>query len=235
VLADGKTPVSELQQSFSITPLTVGALQLPALRLPWWDVEKNKLVWAELPAQMIQVVDNLGHVPSLKNAETRVDVPTPQVTSLYFIWPQYVLLTSSLISLFIALGYSWYQRWPSQIKLNVTLPTPAIVSTALFKQRLLVTEELADVKQLIQIYAQSHWQTQRYDSLQTIAQQLIERYDYGGSAAQLLKQLSDALYGHQPLELSIWKSLWIATLNQLECKTAVTQIAENALEPFNYH
>jgi len=139
-----------------------------------------------------------------------------------------------LISLFIALGYSWYQRRP-QIIPKITLPTPAIVSTVLFKQRLLVTEELADVKQLIQIYAHSHWQTQRYDSLQTIAQRLIERYEYGSSAAQLLKQLSDALYGHQPLELSIWKSLWIATMNQLERKTTVTRIAENALEPFNYH
>lgn len=52
---DGGRLLATLEQKQAIVPGQAGPLQLPAMRLPWWDVSRDQLAWAELPARDIVV------------------------------------------------------------------------------------------------------------------------------------------------------------------------------------
>ena len=52
---DGGRLLATLEQKLAIVPGQAGPLQLPAVRVPWWDVAKDQLAWAEIPAREIDV------------------------------------------------------------------------------------------------------------------------------------------------------------------------------------
>lgn len=45
------------QQSLAIVPTQNGRIIIPEVRIPWWNLDKNKLEYAVLPAQTIQVAE----------------------------------------------------------------------------------------------------------------------------------------------------------------------------------
>ena len=45
------------QQSLAIVPTQSGRIIIPEVRIPWWNLDKNKLEYAVLPAQTIQVAE----------------------------------------------------------------------------------------------------------------------------------------------------------------------------------
>lgn len=45
------------QQSLAIVPTKSGRIIIPEVRIPWWNLDKNKLEYAVLPAQTIQVTE----------------------------------------------------------------------------------------------------------------------------------------------------------------------------------
>jgi hypothetical protein len=48
--------VATLEQKLAIVPAQAGTLELPAIRLPWWDVAQDRLAWAQLPSRSVEVL-----------------------------------------------------------------------------------------------------------------------------------------------------------------------------------
>lgn len=205
LLPDGKTPGTQALQTFSITPLKTGTLHLPAVRIPWWNTQKNSLAWAELPAQTLSVIPNQAtYTPKLEEPLSKLVTSSPPVfvTQYTSLSPaQYVFLTLSLIALFIALWQSYSSHrlaaLPHQENKSLSLST--------FKKRLQQTQDMLVIKQLIQEYAHSHWHLPQHASLHHIAHYLNEHYEEGEAYHRLFKELDAALYGHHEIFLEGWK------------------------------
>lgn len=60
---DGATIVGQLQQSFVLIPSQPGELEIPELRLRWWDVNSDQVQLAVLPGRRIQVVSAADDEP----------------------------------------------------------------------------------------------------------------------------------------------------------------------------
>lgn len=56
--ADGLA--GERSRRVAIVPQRPGSLQIPALRIPWWDTEADVQRWAELPARQIEVLPGVA-------------------------------------------------------------------------------------------------------------------------------------------------------------------------------
>jgi len=220
ILNDKKTPISQITQSFSLIPLNIGTLQLPAIRIPWWNVQTKKLMWAQLPAQTIQVLPNQNYstpshvmAPTIPTKTESQPTPTPVAVRqpvsqpLYFSQAQYGLLACAIVALIIALGHSWFgRRVEFQKKRQSPVSSkPARMSESMFKKRLDTLTEAVAIKQLFQEYAHLRWQTPQNASLQTIVQHATTHIHNGELLAGLVKELNAALYGQQGFDLKSWK------------------------------
>jgi hypothetical protein len=246
ILPDRKTPVSTIIQSFSLIPLNTGKLQLPAIRIPWWNVKKNILTWAELPAQTIEVIPNQNYITPQNNMTssnvvttepktvTVVNQPTSQPT--YFSQAQQVLLALAISALLIALWHSWYTRYrlsKNEHQRHIADKKSSWMSDAVFKKRLESTTELATIKQLIQEYAHLRWQISKNASLQTIAQHLTKHYVGSGQTTDLFKDFNAALYGKQAFDLMDWKKRCRILLTRLKEKKGFREKEEAVFGPLN--
>jgi hypothetical protein len=128
---DGGRLVATLEQKLAIVPGGPGALELPAIRLPWWDVESDRLAWAQLPAKTVevlpaaQIAGATGHTiadAGLDASPLQSQTPIPTGTSLGIapgsLWPWISLLFATLW--LGTLGLWWLS--PRQLK-----PTRAAV------------------------------------------------------------------------------------------------------------
>jgi hypothetical protein len=60
------------QQSLAIVPTKSGRILIPEVRIPWWNLEKNKLEYAVLSAQTIQVSEP-SQVNKTASSQTKVE------------------------------------------------------------------------------------------------------------------------------------------------------------------
>ena len=226
--ADHKTPVSTVTQTFSLIPLKAGIIQLPALRISWWDVEKRLIRWAELPAQTLKVVEN----PSLVTAAlpvTPLMQPTTQgqtVTEMVrFDIVQYVLLGLSLS----ALGIAWWRIRREKMQLVVYQAPVARLSFAEFARQMRATEQVKEMQQLIQTVTHQHWGMPRHLALHSLARE-IQGQD--AELASALKKLEAALYGQQPFDLNDKQQI-IARLALVKPAQFVAVEMPTVLSPLN--
>lgn len=217
-----RTPVSKITQSFSLIPLKTGQLHLPAIRLPWWDIEDKQLKWVEIPAQTIEVIENANYTAPANSTMAIASQPQPTAvatassnssyqTIAELSKIQYGLLILALLALIIALGQSWYFRTQYALVPKTASQSPAQKKAQQLKQKnllkqLAATDDPSEFKQLIQYYAQARWQTPANASLQTINRHLTTHYQAVEPLVELLKQLDSALYGQEELEWQSWKT-----------------------------
>lgn len=194
--ADHKTPVSTVTQTFSLIPLKAGDLPLPALRIGWWDTEKQVMRWAELPPQTLHVVENPNLVPVTPVAPpVQMSPAAPSVPEmLRFDWVQYGLLGLSLLALGIAWGMLRGSRRQPTVSTKDSAPT---LSIAEFKRRMQATEQANEIQQLIQTFANQHWKLPRHTTLHHLAQQTQD-----AELATALKHLEATVYGQQAFDLT---------------------------------
>lgn len=235
--ADKKTPLSTIIQSFSLIPLRVGSLNLPAVRIPWWDVEKHSLAWAELPAQTIEVVNSSSFTSS---GMTMVDMSTsfvvPRSQSIYLSRVQYVLLSLAVLVLLIALWQSWLLRRRGVVLLSETDDELSCMSGAAFSRRLSSMEALPAIKGLIQEYAHCRWQTPVNVPLGTLAGLLRERCQNGEAVGELFREFEVAWYGGQgEFDLTDWKRRCGTLLSHLKDRPVSKSRGRGrvVLEPLN--
>lgn len=224
---DHKTPISVVTQTFSLIPLKTGKLTLPPLRISWWDIEKQQVRWAELPAQTIQVVENPQLVTATPSTNPIATIPEIRVVTEIapFHWMQYTALGISLA----ALGFCWWQ-----VRQNLPRPPSKSAPTVLPKitdllRQLETTEQLTELQVLIQTVAQQHWGVPRTVSLHTLAQQ-VQSQDT--ELAEVLKKLDAALYGQQSFD-STDKQQLIGRISQFKCPLTAPIVESTPLLPLN--
>lgn len=103
------------QQSLAIVPTKSGRLLIPEVRIPWWNLEKNKLEYAVLPAQTIQISEpsqvnktassQISAAPSTESAGTIV----VNQSGLWVI-TTLLLLISNMITIFLL----WRKNTPKK-------------------------------------------------------------------------------------------------------------------------
>ncbi len=225
-LPNKKIPASTITSSFSIIPINIGALELPAIRIPWWDLQNQKLAWAELPAQTIQVIANASNV-IVDKVPAEIVQQKLVIRQLAFTNTQYACLILAILALLTALWQSWYGRH------NITVPKlKPSMSNSTFKRRLTALDRLPEIKLLIQEYAHLRWQTAKNSSLQAIANQL----PMTNQLTELFNELNAAMYGSKRVfdlfDLLDWKQRCINLFGQLKTEKS-SKSAEIVFNPLN--
>ena len=226
--ADHKTPVSTVTQTFSLIPLKAGIIQLPAIRINWWDVEKRLIRWAELPAQTLKVVENPNLVTAASPAIslTQPIMQEQIVTEMVrFDIVQYGLLGLSLS----ALGIAWWRVRREKIQLVVYQAPAATLSFAEFTRQMQATEQMQEMQQLIQMVAHQRWGMPRHLALHSLAREIQEQ---DAELANALKKLEAALYGQQLFDLNDKQQI-IARLALVKPAQFVAVEIPTALSPLN--
>jgi BatD DUF11 like domain len=227
--ADHKTPVSTVTQTFSLIPLKAGVIQLPTIRISWWDTEKQLVRWAELPAQTLQVIDN----PNIITAPAPATPQTQSVTQVQIVTEmvrfdvvQYGLLGLSLG----ALGIAWWRvRREKMPFIKHKIQVTTTLSFAEFKRQMQATEQAKEMQHLIQTVVQQQWGLPRQIALHNLAQD-IQTQD--AELANLLKKLEAALYGKQQFDLADKQQI-ISRLPLVKPLQFVAEQIPIALSPLN--
>lgn len=109
------------QQSLAIVPTKSGRILIPEMRIPWWNLKKNALDYAILPAQTIQVAEasNPSNIasnnqPDRKSAANKLSASTMNSSSFSSLWifSTLLLLVSNIITAF----FLWRKKEPTLIE-----------------------------------------------------------------------------------------------------------------------
>lgn len=213
LLEDG-TPVTTLKQSISIIPLNTGELELPALRIPWWDVKEKTVKWAELPAQKISIAagQTVAQIAPAPIGAPQTVVKVVYDTRLNTL--QHTVLSIAIIALCVALFLSWRIR-----NTTVSIQASRKEKVAIITHSLAKAETAEALQQCIQQDAQQRWQLPAYSALQKIIAHVQQNYEHSDAFIQCVRQLDGHLYGgQQSLEIEAWKTAYSHSLKQLKEK-----------------
>lgn len=113
-----------LQQSLAIVPTQSGRITLPEVRIPWWNIKSNKLEYAILPEQVVNVApaaqsasfesSQQPAVPSTAAATTSAAI---KQSSGYWILATLILLITNLITAFLLWSKSGIDKQDAEIVL----------------------------------------------------------------------------------------------------------------------
>ena len=104
------------QQSLAIVPTKSGRLLIPEVRIPWWNLEKNKLEYAVLAAQTIQISEssqaNITASSQTKAKASAVESAEAVVVNQSGLWvvTTLLLLISNMITVFLL----WRKKAPKE-------------------------------------------------------------------------------------------------------------------------
>lgn len=76
---DGKWVVGSREEKFVLVSSQPGTVTLPAIHVPWWNIETSRWEEANLPARVLTV---LGTLPPASSAQTPPSVQAPSVASI---------------------------------------------------------------------------------------------------------------------------------------------------------
>ncbi|OUS39260.1 hypothetical protein A9R00_09970, partial [Oleispira antarctica] len=105
------------QQSLAIVPTKSGRILIPEVRIPWWNLEKNKLEYAVLPAQTIQVANasqgtktSSSQNKEATNSDQVASAAAPNQSTLWLITTLLLLISNMLTAFFL-----WRKKAPASI------------------------------------------------------------------------------------------------------------------------
>lgn len=218
-----------LQQSLAIVPTQSGRITIPEMRIPWWNLETNRLEYAILPTQTVTIAapENALSVGSSQQAET----PTGTLSSTannpallnnqntgYWIAATLFLLISNVISAFLLWNKS-------------SLP----VETAIKSSELSSKERLKKVKHACQkndplLIRQSlkEWSQQEFgiSSLDELAQQFNNTL-----LSNSLSELDSVLYQNRENSAFNGQLLWNNLSQAIKKKYSSTSNDQSELSP----
>lgn len=121
--SSSKGLAAERSRRFAIVPSQAGELQIPALKIRWWDVAAGQERLAQLPARAIQVLPAAGTAPAPPRPATSPPESGTGISSeqnalaMNQAWPW------MLLSLMLAMGWAW-TAWHSRQKADAQ-PKPS--------------------------------------------------------------------------------------------------------------
>ena len=155
------------QQSLAIVPTQSGRLVIPEMRIAWWNLEKNKLDYAILPAQTIQVAEASNAITAASSqsdqqaAQAQTNITQAQNTpplSSFWIVATLFLLVSNLITAF----FLWRKN-----EIEVAVKEKPIDTPQHFKQLRKACQENnpKEIRQHLKGWAQQQYEISNLDQL----------------------------------------------------------------------
>ena len=240
LLSNTRIPATYITQTLSVIPLQVGQVTIPALRIPWWDVNEKKMAWAEIPEQILTVQANPNAIPisaPVTNIETIQQQPLPiqsVVQIQRFSLLQLNLLGLSIIALVIALFQSWWKQRRTKISTKLEQNDSKTLSMRQFKQQLSNVLTPLQAQQLLQQFAHEQWQLPRNSALSQIGKTMQYQLTQGEILADLLKVLEKALYAEQSnFDLADWKQSWLKVWKQTRSRSTTTEPVSSGISSLN--
>lgn len=209
------------QESLAIVPTTSGRVKIEEVRIPWWNTELNKIEYAIIPAQTINVAAASSQQPAAPvkaQPETTTQVMVSNETNdgqpgLWII-TSLVLLVTNLITAFLL----WRKKAP--------LPQtdgPLKVDTSQLKKALnkaCISNDPVAIRSALKLWSQAEFSDPSFNTLKALNH---------GPLNNALDALDNQLFGQQQDSQFNGQILW-ASLKQALQNTAQTT-DEGALKP----
>lgn len=148
------------QQSLAIVPTQSGRITVPEMRIPWWNIETNRLEYAILPAQTVDVAA-AANTSSTKSSQEAVQqtsgqtllIPSQQGSSGYWIFATLALLISNILTAF----FLWKKSDETRVKED---KIPEIKGKAILKQLKSACQknDALKIRHYLKQWAQSEYQ-----------------------------------------------------------------------------
>ncbi|MFG1498360.1 BatD family protein [Saccharospirillum sp. HFRX-1] len=161
-----------------------GRQRLPAVRLPWWDLQRDQLAYAELPARTVEVTPEASQ--ALQPTPLAESVSPETVLPSRLVWP-WISLALAVGWLFTALVL-WFRRRRKTLNKaadSAKAPTPA---KALRPADLLAESDPLRFRQALLAWLEQ----EGMEPYQALAQ-------LSGSAAAVWGRINAGLYGRQSI------------------------------------
>ena len=148
------------QQSLAIVPTQSGRITVPEMRIPWWNIETNRLEYAILPAQTVDVAA-AENTSSTKSSQEIVQQasgqtllsPSQQGSSGYWIFATLALLISNILTAF----FLWKKSDETRVKED---KIPEVKGKAILKQLKSACQknDALKIRHYLKQWAQSEYQ-----------------------------------------------------------------------------
>ncbi|WP_176329885.1 BatD family protein [Thioflexithrix psekupsensis] len=211
--------VATLKQRFSLTPLQAGTIILPEIKVPWWNVTTDQLEWAIIPEQTLTVIENPAFVlsPAPETVNHAAPVTVQYVQQVAFNLWQYGFLSTALLALFIALVLSRLSLKPKPVKIAMSSTAVSRLDTKWLWQQFAATNDLSQLRRLLQRYICYHWRLPLTHSLSHLTQIIGQDTEAQRNVVHLIQVLDVALYGkeRENLDVAQWKHELLSALAHL--------------------
>lgn len=229
-------------ESFTIVPTKPGKVIMPAIKIAWWDIKKDKISYAELPARILNISGTAKSVPLSKTKKDSLQKAPEESAQEDISYEIYVAVISvAMLSLYIGL-FLYTKRnvlWSYARKNEVILENkePAFRPNKKEKEKKLkplrpdlrTLDKLNDAQAIasfIREYAHFHFSIAKNTSLKKIAE------DLGLSEKNsAFVELDSALYKGQEVDLGVIKKGLRDGF--LGAKKAKKYKSHNSLPPIN--
>ena len=148
------------QQSLAIVPTQSGRITVPEMRIPWWNIETNRLEYAILPAQTVDVAaaENTSSTKSSQEIVQQASgqtllTPSQQGSSGYWIFATLALLISNILTAF----FLWKKSDETRVKED---KIPEVKGKAILKQLKSACQknDALKIRHYLKQWAQSEYQ-----------------------------------------------------------------------------
>jgi hypothetical protein len=148
------------QKSLAIVPTQSGRITVPEMRIPWWNIETNRLEYAILPAQTVDVAAAANTSATKSSQEIAQQVssqtiltPSQQGSSGYWIFATLALLISNILTAF----FLWKKSDETRVKED---KIPKVKGTAILKQLKSACQknDALKIRHYLKEWAQSEYQ-----------------------------------------------------------------------------
>jgi hypothetical protein len=210
-----------------LVPTQPGSLELPEIRIPWWDVKQQQVRYAVLPARRVEVAAAAAQaVPAAVPVPPPSAVPAQTVTvNTPGFWPW--LSLSLGLGWLLTLGLVWRQRRPVAAKVTAPLAeSPSLRAAYQAVQQACEQQQPQATNQALLAWARARWPQASVTTLGELAARLSTP-----AVTATLQQLERQLY--YPAETSSWAgtAAWQILAPVLRNPLTVRPAQSSALPP----
>jgi len=213
------------QQSLAIVPTKSGRVSVPEMRIPWWNVEKDKLEYAILPAQTINVAEaknTLAAASSQNSGSINTLEPTQVLqnnsSSGYWIFATLLLLVTNIITAFLL----WINGTNKNDKPQQAEPATKKEYLKELKKAC-QKNDAADIRQYLKLWSQEEFNIANLDELSQKLNDLV--------LTNAIKELDSYLYQGANNSAFNGQILWNSLTQAIKKKRSTKHTNEKSLMP----
>jgi HAMP domain-containing protein len=219
----GNTIIGDRIESYSLIPKKAGKLELPAIKVPWWNLKTQQVEYATLPARTFDVMPaastlvTSAAVQSQPVTQTQAPLPAPvtQPTAKPATSNESTYGVIGLLLLALMLAAVWVIRLQAKIKRlrqpddnGKTAHTPVLTSSksSFATKDLSSIQSVEELARFLRLYASEHYGIRENASLD---EALLALAPLAGQRRELadgiIKIMSAALYAGKQADLETLK------------------------------